>query len=580
MTSTFPAGTRVRVVAYPSLEVEVGSTGVVVSEGSSYISVVMDEAIDKDGTDVLFRAEELEVAYNFKVGDKLTVLEEDSLWSGFKRGDVVEVVKFPYDAAYPTHTDGKVYPFGTVQVKATAASDTSGHNFPLYVGVTHVAKYDQPEPDQFKPGDRVTVSYWGTETESVIKSKCDFAGVDDCFVVTDEVYGVGKHIPVNRLAKVADAYTPKEGDRVRVVVDDKFTREGEFVGLVGVVRAISEPWDKVDTDTHLSVNVEFDRDQGAPHTTWWVKTVEPESDEPTEAPEAEAEAETESYGWLKHGTWVFYKGDTTKVLQVFRDEYDKKPEDGPNVSTPLIGFYGTVEEQKDESNPARRWAHRAQVTELVPESDVELPAEDEPDVTSGYKVGDRVVVEAAAYAEHRVGQVGTITSVTNNWTPVSTGIVHKFSVAMDEGTGSLHVSKVSPAPKPVHAFAVGDRVEVVVDDNNIDKGKYVGKVGEVTRLSSDPETRLPYRVRFDAGQGVGDGESWSTWWVAELKKEEPKFEVGKRYKHPERTLERVVVFEDEDSPGTFGVWLEYPGKNDHDSLDVVKNSDRDEYTEV
>jgi hypothetical protein len=90
----------------------------------------------------------------------------------------------------------------------------------------------------------------------------------------------------------------------------------------------------------------------------------------------------------------------------------------------------------------------------------------------------------------------------------------------------------------VPEIKVGDRVRVVKDDPAIRTGEFVGKTGVVQGLNRR-SSRLPFDVRFDAGQGAHYG----SWNVAEV---EPVTDEN-AHTHDGVTYDLTAKYKDRDS---------------------------------
>ncbi|WP_425837417.1 phiSA1p31-related protein [Streptomyces fractus] len=101
---------------------------------------------------------------------------------------------------------------------------------------------------------------------------------------------------------------------------------------------------------------------------------------------------------------------------------------------------------------------------------------------------------------------------------------------------------------------VGDRVRVVKDDELVNKGVFVGLTGVIARLNP-PTRRLPYTVRFDAGQGA----RLALWNVAEVE----LVDDAATYTHDGVTYDLTAKYSDGDE-----VW-EFTGKYDANGVPRV-----------
>ncbi|MFD5161010.1 phiSA1p31-related protein [Streptomyces hawaiiensis] len=96
------------------------------------------------------------------------------------------------------------------------------------------------------------------------------------------------------------------------------------------------------------------------------------------------------------------------------------------------------------------------------------------------------------------------------------GYTEWYVVEDEEGKALTSNADEMTAVEPTEpALKVGDRVRVVKDDPTCRTGEFVGTTGTVTRLNISG-SRLPFNVRFDAGQGV----PYETWNVAEVERVE------------------------------------------------------------
>ena len=78
---------------------------------------------------------------------------------------------------------------------------------------------------------------------------------------------------------------------------------------------------------------------------------------------------------------------------------------------------------------------------------------EQPEERDGVKVGDRVIVKAATYAERAIGKEAVVTSIHEDWTPYRTDDTHYFEVQSDEFTwnhedGKVFASKVEKVEEP------------------------------------------------------------------------------------------------------------------------------------
>ena len=141
-----------------------------------------------------------------------------------------------------------------------------------------------------------------------------------------------------------------------------------------------------------------------------------------------------------------------------------------------------------------------------------------------FKVGDKVVAKVGT-GHNRKGDVGTVLDYGNRLYRVrfTHGSIYYFrGVELDAYVEKpKKVEKKVKPKKQVHTgqYQVGDRVVAV--HNNIDRDKYVGKVGTIVDISECGDG-YPYYVEFDDFNHI---KIWCS--VKPIPKEEPKKEEPK-----------------------------------------------------
>ena len=103
-------------------------------------------------------------------------------------------------------------------------------------------------------------------------------------------------------------------------------------------------------------------------------------------------------------------------------------------------------------------------------------------------------------------------------------------------TSSALYLKPAPADEPLK---VGDWVRVVVDDSEERTGEFVGLVGEV--VSTDPDDRTQWLVRFGDGTGLHGDTVNGQWWCEKVERvtDEPSGPRSHRPQPPQPSRDAV-----------------------------------------